>query len=108
MNDQTEFTVLSVFPNPSSDKFYFKIFLPGSTLPEDFQLNIFGPTGRVIRSFGNESFSALHVGKNEIVMDATDANGNPLSSGIYLFRFTTSIRGSQFVESGRLMVVSNN
>ena len=107
VNDQTKFTVMSVYPNPSSDKFYFKVFLPGPTLPEDFQLNIFGPTGGVIRSFGNESFSALHVGTNEIVMDATDANGNPLSSGIYLFRITTSINGAQFVQSGRLMTVRN-
>lgn len=107
VTDQPEFTVLSVYPNPSSDKFYFKIFLSGSTIPEDFQLNIFGSTGRVMRSFGNESFGALHVGTNEIVIDANDANGNPLSSGIYLFRFTISINGSQFIESGRLMVVSN-
>lgn len=107
-DDESKFVVQSVYPNPSSDKFHFKIFLGGPLVPEDFQLNIYAPAGGRIRSFGNESLGALHVGTNEIIMDATDPNGNPLSSGIYLFRMIASINGAQFVQSGRLMVVRSD
>ena len=104
VKEKSGVTVQSVYPNPSTDKFYFKILIEGVNPPQDFQLEIFSSTGSLVRAFGNESLNLFHVGINEIDMTATDAAGFPLPSGIYLFRFTTTLNGIVFTSSGRLMV----
>lgn len=105
VTDKVAFTLQSVYPNPSRDKFNFKIFLSGPSDLDDFQLTVYSPTGSVVRSFGNEALELLHVGTSVITMGATDANGNDLPNGIYLFRIISSVGGKQFASSGRLMVV---
>ncbi len=104
VKDKTGFTLQSVYPNPSSDKFYFKIIIGGLSIPEDFQLQIFSSTGQAIRNFGDETLDQLHVGTNEINVNATDAGDDPLPAGIYLFRMTSSMNGKRFTTSGRLVV----
>ena len=104
VTDETAFTLQSVYPNPTSDKFHFKIYLTGS-LPTDFQFQLYSPTGGMIRSFGNEVLDVLHVGTNEIVLNATDSDGNPLFTGIYFFRMTAVMDGVQTTISGKLAVV---
>ena len=104
VTDETAFTLQSVYPNPTSDKFHFKIYLTGSP-PTDFQLQLYSPTGGMIRSFGNEVLDVLHVGTNEIAMNATDSNGNPLFTGIYFFRMTAVMEGAETTIGGKLAVV---
>jgi hypothetical protein len=104
VTDDRQMVLQSVYPNPSRDYFNFRLLLTGPALPEDFSLQIYSAMGGVIRSFGNETLGVLHVGSNEISIPATDANGNPLSAGIYVFRIAATIEGKQFTASGRLMV----
>lgn len=105
VTDKNGFTLQSVSPNPSTDKFYFKILLNGPSLPEDFQLTIYSSTGGLVRSFGNEVLNVLHVGTNEITVSALDATGDVLPTGIYLFHIATYKNGKQTTSSGRLVVV---
>ena len=105
VTDETGFTLQSVYPNPSSGAFYFKLLLSGPVAPTDFQLQVYSTTGQLIRNFGNEVLSVLHVGSNEISIQGADANGNALPVGMYLFRMTTVIQGKQVAHGGRLMVV---
>lgn len=105
VTDKNGFTLQSVSPNPSTDKFYFKILLNGPSLPEDFQLTIYSSTGGLVRSFGNEVLNVLHVGTNEITVSALDATGDVLPTGIYLFHIATYMNGKQTTSRGRLVVV---
>ena len=105
VTDDKKFVLKAVYPTPSSDKFYFRLFIAGPTPPEDFQLKIYSSTGTLVRNFGNEVLNSIHVGTNDFGVDANDATGNPLPAGIYLFRIATAVGGKQFTISGRLVVV---
>ena len=105
VTDKNGFMLQSISPNPSTDKFYFKILLTGPSIPEDFQLTIYSSTGSLVRGFGNEVLNVLHIGTNEITVSTLDATGDALPTGIYLFRISTSMNGKQTTSSGRLVVV---
>lgn len=105
VTDKNKFSIQSVYPNPSSDKFYFRILIAGPAPPTDFQLRIYASNGSLVRDFGNEVLESIHIGTNNFSIDATDATGNPLPSGIYLFRITTLVGNQPFTSSGRLVVV---
>ncbi|MBL7850371.1 MAG: hypothetical protein JNN04_05685 [Cyclobacteriaceae bacterium] len=101
--DEEVFAVRAVYPNPSPDEFYFKLFM-ASSVPDDFQLEVFSSSGQSVQRFGPETLPLLHVGTNELSLKAADAQGNLLPPGIYLYRFTVSVEGKVFIESGRLVV----
>lgn len=103
VSDEDAFVVQSVYPNPSPDVFYFKVFM-GGAMPDDFRLELFSVTGTPIQYFGTESLSQLHIGTNDIQVDAVDAAGNLLPVGVYLYRFTVIIGDKTVITSGRLVV----
>lgn len=103
VRDEDAFDVRAVYPNPSPEEFYFNLFVAGS-VPDEFNLEVFSSTGQLVQLFGNESLPLLHVGTNELVVRVADAEGNLLPPGIYLYRFTATVAGKVFVESGRLVV----
>ena len=105
IDEKNSFGLRSVSPNPSSDQFFFDLVVAGPEAPQDFQLNIYSSTGGVIRSFDKNSVPDLHVGLNRLAVGATDANGNPLPAGIYLFRMRSVSGGRETNASGRLVVV---
>lgn len=104
VTDETAFQVRAVYPNPSPDKFYFRLFI-GAELPTDFQLEIFSAMGTSVLRFDNGALSQLHTGTNELSVESRDANGSLLSNGVYLYRFTVVAGGKTFTESGRMVVV---
>jgi len=104
VSDDIAFALESVYPNPSSDKFYFSVFI-GGEVPADFRLDLYSSTGLPVQTFGNLSLPQLHVGSNELEIAATDAQGNLLVPGMYVFRFTVNVSGKIFESSGRLVVV---
>jgi hypothetical protein len=103
VQDEDAFDVRAVYPNPSPEEFYFNLFIAGS-VPDDFSLEVFSSTGQPVQLFDNASLPLLHVGTNELALRAADAQGNLLPPGIYLYRFTATVSGKVFVESGRLVV----
>ena len=101
----TSFALESVYPNPASEFFYFKFVVQGKANPEDFFLELFSSTGNPVRSFGNKALEVMHVGTNELSIQARDSSGELLPVGIYLFRLGVTVEGVRFTESGRMMVV---
>ncbi len=104
VSDKEGFSLKSVYPNPSRDKFYFKIFLSGPSLPDDFKLTLYSSTGKPAITIGNEAIGSLHIGSNDVSLNAVDSTGDPLASGIYLFRMIASVGGQHFTASGKLVV----
>ena len=105
VKDGTSFALESVYPNPASEFFYFKFVVQGKANPEDFFLELFSSTGNPVRSFGNKALEVMHVGTNELSIQARDSSGELLPVGIYLFRLGVTVEGVRFTESGRMMVV---
>ena len=70
------------YPNP---------FNPETTIsydikdPASVRLNVYNLKGQLVRSLVNENQNA---GRYRVVFDGRDEKGNPLASGIYLYRFT--------------------
>jgi hypothetical protein len=104
VDEKNSFSLRSVSPNPSSDQFFFDLIFSGPDAPQDFQLDIYSSTGGLIRSFGAGA-ADLRVGFNRLAVGATDANGNLLPVGIYLFRMRCVTGGRESNASGRLVVV---
>ncbi|CAN5259263.1 hypothetical protein BH09BAC3_BH09BAC3_20230 [soil metagenome] len=104
VTEKKGFVLQSVYPNPSSDKFSFKLLLSGSELPGDFQLILYSTTGAVVRNYGSASLGVLHVGINDVSINVSNSQGESLPDGIYFFRILTTIGGTQFTKSGKIVV----
>ncbi len=104
VTDETAFEVTSVYPNPTPEKFYFRLFI-GSDIPSDFRLEIFSSMGAPVMRFGNDAIPQLHSGTNDLTVETKDASGNQLSNGVYVYRFSVVAGGRSFTSSGRLIVL---
>ena len=100
------------FPNPFVDATRFHYEATGQ-VPNDYQIDIYTSSGRLVRSLGPDDLGALTVGRNLTrgTWDGTDAYGQELARGVYLYRFSVSeVAGAapehrdtaidDFVESG--------
>ncbi|MBL7847203.1 MAG: hypothetical protein JNL40_07030 [Cyclobacteriaceae bacterium] len=103
VSDEPNFTVQAVYPNPSTERFNFRLFI-GAEVPTDFQLEVFSSMGSLVQRVGNESLGLLHVGTNDLTVEARDVAGNLLPVGVYLFRFRAVVAGNTYTQTGRLVV----
>ncbi len=92
-----------VYPNPSNVGFFFNFDLSGNTLPEEFLLEIFSPTGQLVNSFGMDDVQQFYIGTNELIWDGSDATGKVLSNGVYLYRLRIKAGELDSVNTGRLV-----
>lgn len=96
------------YPNPMSDltTFYFELTEPTSR----FSLDIFTLSGRKIRSFSRSGLPAdLYPNGNfSLVWDGTDATGDRIATGVYLYKATALPQaGAEAVTSfGKIVVVN--
>ncbi|HQQ83560.1 MAG TPA: C25 family cysteine peptidase [Cyclobacteriaceae bacterium] len=104
VEDTNGFAVKSVYPNPASDLFRFTVELQSLTDPSDYSLQLFSATGSLVRDLSASDLPVLHPGTNTIVLPATDAFGNPLFEGVYVYRLTVNLPGQVRVRTGRLVV----
>jgi hypothetical protein len=104
VEDTNGFAVKSVYPNPASDFFRFTIELQALADPFDYSLQLFSSTGSLVRDIAMKDLPALRPGTNTILLPATDAFGNPLFEGVYVYRLTVSLPGQVRVRTGRLVV----
>lgn len=77
---------ISVYPNPSSDEFTFKILnlIPGPAL-----VSVFNITGKIIRQL-NTDFSTDEI--QTVIWDGRTATGAEAAGGIYLVQICTANR----------------
>jgi hypothetical protein len=80
------------FPNPFSTKTNFIFTLTGSTIPEQIKIQILTVTGKVVKEIMKEELGPLRIGNNktEYAWDGTDAYGDKLANGVYLYRVVMS------------------
>jgi len=76
------------YPNPFSTGTRFTFTLTGTVLPEDFVIQIFTPTGRMVKQIPKSEFGTLRIGSNisEYRWEGTDSQGKRLANGLYLYK----------------------
>ncbi len=104
VKNETTFNFKSVFPNPSSEYFYFQFQLTGNTLPDYFDLQIFTTDGRLVQKFTQADVNDFKLGVNELIWQAYDLSGCALPNGMYLYRMRISSRDVEAQQQGKLIL----
>jgi hypothetical protein len=82
--------LLAPYPNPSASEFRFDLVMTGNTPPDQLQLTVVTPEGRVVNSVTVTDF---YIGTNRISWNGTDHAGHLLPNGLYLYRLTVAQNG---------------
>ncbi len=83
------------FPNPSNPETTIRYYLPSST---PLTLTIYNLSGQLIRTLVDGQRSA---GSHSVIWDSTDDTGNPVASGIYLYR----VEADGFAQTRKLILM---
>jgi hypothetical protein len=102
---QTTFEMSSLYPypNPMSDFTRFAFELKGSdpTVVEDLRIRVYTLSGHIVREFDiveNPSLldsGGLRIGWNKLTWDGTDEDGDPLATGVYLYKVFMRAEGQK-------------
>ncbi|MEL7220041.1 MAG: C25 family cysteine peptidase, partial [Bacteroidota bacterium] len=100
INEQMISNVLP-YPNPFSTATRFVYTLTGDRPPTQYKLQIMTISGRIVREVQQEELGALRVGSHQtdFVWDGTDAYGDQLANGTYLYRFITENEEGESVKN---------
>jgi hypothetical protein len=98
-------TIFSPYPNPFGDQTSFEVLISGETLPNETLLSIINTRGEVVRTFGNDSFSDLHFGRNIFTWRGLGENGIPVPNGIYIFKIQIKTDEGVAEKIGKLVLV---
>ncbi len=81
------------YPNPFSTSTQFVFTITGSTLPEEFTIQIMTVTGKVVREITKDELGPIKIGRNitEYSWNGTDEFGDMLANGVYLYRVIAKI-----------------
>ncbi len=95
----TKSSVTSVlnYPNPFSTSTQFVFTLTGSEVPEQFKIQIYSVTGKVVREISRAEIGHIHIGRNitEFRWKGDDQYGDLLGNGVYLYRVITRLNGQE-------------
>jgi hypothetical protein len=95
VQDDQEIADLYPYPNPMSEHTTFAFEVRGGTSEtlRDFRLRIYTVAGRLVREFEEVELNGgqgLRVGWNTLRWDGTDADGDRVATGVYLYRFSAT------------------
>jgi hypothetical protein len=79
-------TLLGNYPNPFNPETTISFFLPDS---DDVKLSIYNIKGQKVKTLMNQS---CEKGNYSVIWDGKDKQGNPVGSGLYLYRLQTRNR----------------
>jgi hypothetical protein len=96
---------LPPYPNPSTGGFTFRLQVSGLQAPTAARLEIRTLDGRLVREFQTTSFANLSIGTNAFTWDGTDAQGDPLRSGLFLYTWTIETATRVFSTQGKLSLI---
>jgi len=76
------------YPNPFSTATRFVYTLTGLEVPADYRIQVFTISGRLVRELGPAELGPLRIGthRTDGAWDGTDAFGDRLANGVYLYR----------------------
>ncbi len=83
------------YPNPFTTSTAFVFTITGSQVPQNIRIQILTITGKVVREITKNELGSIHVGRNitDFKWDGTDAYGQKLANGVYLYRVITNLNG---------------
>ena len=83
------------YPNPFTTSTAFVFTVTGSEVPQNLRIQILTITGKVVREITKDELGPIHVGRNitDFKWDGTDAYGQKLANGVYLYRVITNLNG---------------
>ena len=94
-----ESTITNIFnyPNPFSTSTRFVFTLTGNQVPDEFNIDIYTVTGKLVRRVEMSELGPVYVGKNitEFAWNGTDEYGDRLANGVYLYKVSISINGEK-------------
>lgn len=93
--------VLSPYPNPLRLSTLFRVVVSGKDEPGEASLQFSTVAGIPVQAINR----ALFIGTNEVTWNGTDAAGNLLPAGIYLYRLRLSVAGEGFEKIGKVVIV---
>ena len=80
------------FPNPAKTDLQFYFTFTGSTLPDDWNIEIINMSGKVVRILDEDELGSIKVGINITnSWNGKDSLGNYLPNGIYLYKMNAYI-----------------
>lgn len=76
------------YPNPFATETRFVYTLTGLVEPEEFYIQIYAPSGQHVKTIDLKALGEVRIGENitNYAWDGTDARGNRLARGLYLYR----------------------
>jgi len=89
-------------PFPSNTNFTFQ--LTGETSPQSATIKIYSVAGRLLRAL-NVPPSSLRVGFNAIPWDGTDAEGNRMGNGVYIYKLIVRVPGQDLIETQKMAIL---
>jgi hypothetical protein len=83
------------YPNPFTTSTAFVFTITGSEVPQNMRIQILTITGKVVREITKNELGSIHIGRNitDFKWDGTDAYGQKLANGVYLYRVITNLNG---------------
>ena len=83
------------YPNPFTTSTAFVFTVTGSEVPQNIRIQILTITGKVVREITKDELGPIHIGRNitDFKWDGTDAYGQKLANGVYLYRVITNLNG---------------
>lgn len=83
------------YPNPFTTSTAFVFTVTGSEVPQNMRIQILTISGKVVREITKDELGPIHIGRNitEFKWDGTDAYGQKLANGVYLYRVITNLNG---------------
>jgi hypothetical protein len=99
-NIPTEYALYQNYPNPFNPTTRIDFSLPAES---NVKLVIYNILGQEIIQLVNNQMSA---GNHSVTWNADDAGGNQLTSGIYLYKLTTSgVNGGEFQDIKKMILL---
>jgi hypothetical protein len=86
------------YPNPFTTSTAFVFTVTGAEPPRDLRIQILTVTGRIVREITAAEIGPVRIGRNltQFQWDGTDAFGQQLANGVYLYRFVTGSDAGRF------------
>jgi hypothetical protein len=85
------------YPNPFTTRTHFVFTLTGHEIPDYFKIQIMTVSGKIIREIQRSELGPLRIGvnKTEFTWDGTDAYGDAVGNGLYLYRVVARLNGER-------------
>lgn len=95
--NEASITHLINYPNPFSTSTRFVFTLTGSEIPENFRIQIYTITGKLVKEITQDELGSIHIGRNitDYTWDGTDMYGDRLANGVYLYKVIVRLKGEE-------------